>query len=100
MPDRRSESDDRAEWAKAWGISSQIVTMCLELVGPPLLGFFADRRLGTFPVCLIVGTVFGFVVVGYHLMGLARSLPPPSQGNKPEDECRSTSRDSETDQHQ
>ena len=69
--------DDRSPFAIAMEWSSRITSISLELVVPVLIGHWLDRRLGTLPLCLIVGVILGFVTATLSLMRLAR--PPRSK---------------------
>lgn len=57
--------------------SARITSISLELVVPVLAGYWLDRRLGTLPLCLILGAILGFVTATLSLMRLAK--PPGSK---------------------
>ena len=79
---RRPMDDTRATWVKGYEISSQVITIALELVLPALLGFFVDRRIGIFPVITIVGLAFGLAVGTLHFVYFAKTLTgTPKEGD-------------------
>lgn len=58
---------------------SRTIAVLVVMVGPGLLGSFADHRLGTSfwtPTGLVLGTLLGT----YLLLLLARKLTPPARG--------------------
>ncbi len=65
----------RSPYAAALEWSSRITTISLELVLPPLAGYWLDQRLGTGMLLLILGAVLGFVTATFSLMRLVRSKP-------------------------
>jgi len=73
--------DTRATWVKGYEISSQVITIALELVLPALLGFFVDRRIGIFPVITIVGLAFGLAVGTLHFVYFAKTLSHTPKGS-------------------
>ena len=64
--DPRSPLSVGMEWA------SRITTLGLEFSLPAVAGHFADRRLGTAPVILLVGMTLGFALGIFHLVRIAR----------------------------
>jgi|GEM_PF-1445740 len=79
---RHSNDDTRAAWAKGYELSSQIITIALELVLPGLFGFLVDRWLGFFPVVTIVGLAFGFAAGTLHFVYFAKTLTgTPKEGD-------------------
>lgn len=76
LPDRSKNPnrDTRAMWVKGCEISSQIITIALELVLPGLLGFLADRWLRIFPVLSSLGMLFGFAAGTLHFIHFAKTL--------------------------
>lgn len=73
-PPQHSEDDTRAAWAKGYALSSQIITIALELVLPGLFGFLVDRWLGFFPIVTIVALAFGFAAGTLHFVYFAKTL--------------------------
>ena len=57
--------------AMVW--SSRITTIAMEMVLPALLGIWADRRLGTGILFLLLGVVFGFILGMWSLLKLAKT---------------------------
>ena len=68
------ENDDRSLIAKAWGWGHQATAISLEMVLPSVLGLWIDRQLGTLPVCLILGAVFGVAAGMIHLLQFVRRV--------------------------
>jgi len=66
-------SDDRSPMAVAMVWSSRITTIAMEMVLPALLGIWADRRLGTGILFLLLGVVFGFILGMWSLLKLAKT---------------------------
>ena len=60
--------------AMAW--ATRLTTFGLEMSLPPLAGWWADGRLGTEPVLLIVGGVLGLITGMMHLF---RELLPKNR---------------------
>jgi F0F1-type ATP synthase assembly protein I len=58
------------------------------------LGYFADKRFGTFPVFLLVGVVMGFAAFVLRLVRLARSIVPPEGEESAKAPERSSGRES------
>ncbi|HOA51770.1 MAG: AtpZ/AtpI family protein [Thermogutta sp.] len=71
---KRSTKDTRATWVMGYQISSQIITIALELVLPSLMGFFADRKWHTFPALTLVGVLIGFSAGTLHFVQFAKGL--------------------------
>lgn len=76
---KRSDEDTRATWVKGYAISSQVITIALELILPGLLGFFADRWLGIFPVLTVTGLFFGLTTGTVHFIHFAKTLNHPQK---------------------
>lgn len=76
-PPVKEQRDSRSPLALGLDWSSRVTTVALEMVVPALLGYWADQKLGTFVLFLIVGTSFGFIT---GLMSLLRLVRP----NKPD----------------
>ena len=66
--------DDRSPSAKAMSIVSQITTIGLMAIVPIVIGSWVDNWLGTKPIFLLVGLVFGFAAAGFQMMQLVRKL--------------------------
>ena len=65
----------------AW--TSRIMTIALEMVLPSLLGIWADRRLGTGMLFVVLGAILGFTMGMWHLLILAKAS---AQSSRPSDE--------------
>lgn len=79
MDDR---NDERSLLAKAWGWGYQTIAISLEMVVPALLGLGVDRWLGTLPLFVILGAIFGMVAGMVHLVQFARRIG--DEGNRGE----------------
>ena len=64
--------DDRSMIARAWGWGYQATSISLEMVVPGLLGLGLDRLVGTLPLFLILGVVFGMTAGMIHLVKFAK----------------------------
>ena len=69
-----SKDDQRSRIARAWGWSSQLTSIALEMVLPCIAGLWIDRQLGTVMVFLILGVVFGMTAGMIHLVQFARRI--------------------------
>ena len=69
-----SNDDDRSRIARAWGWSSQLTSIALEMVLPGIVGLWIDRQLGSVMVFLILGVVFGMTAGMIHLVQFARRI--------------------------
>jgi F0F1-type ATP synthase assembly protein I len=76
-PDSRPPLMVAMEWI------SRLTTIAVEMVIPGLIGYWIDPKLGTKPVCLILGTIAGFSLGIWHLVQLANAAQRPKDGNKP-----------------
>ncbi len=68
------EDDDRSMVAQAWGWGYQVISISLEMVVPAILGLWIDRLIGTLPLLLILGAVFGMIAGMVHLLQFAQRL--------------------------
>lgn len=63
--------DDRERPEEAMGDGYSLVaagiTFALTITGAALLGFWLDRRLGTLPLCTVIGTLVGMGMGGFWL---------------------------------
>jgi F0F1-type ATP synthase assembly protein I len=83
----RHPADDRSAIAMAWGWSSRILVIAVEMVAPGLLGYyFLDRWLGTKFLFLLIGLAIGMTGAILHLMQMTRSVSNvyKSQPRKPQ----------------
>jgi F0F1-type ATP synthase assembly protein I len=72
--------DDRSMMARGWSWGHQAMSISLEMVVPGLLGLWVDRQVGTLPLFLILGVIFGMTAGMIHLMQFARRIN--EQGSK------------------
>jgi len=77
----KNSPDDRSPLALAMGWVSRITTICLEMVLPALLGYWADQWLKTKMLFLVLGVIVGFSLGMWHLIKLAAA--PPGDGHPP-----------------
>lgn len=62
------DSDDRESHAIAYHWASRVMTICLEMVVPGVLGYLADQKLGTRFVFTLIGFSVGLVLGVVHLL--------------------------------
>ena len=62
----------------AW--TSRVTTISLEMALPGLLGHWADQKLGTGMVLLVLGVLLGLGAGMWHLMLLTKT---PGKGDRP-----------------
>lgn len=78
-----NEDDERSLIAKAWGVGYQATSISLEMVVPGLVGLWVDRLVGTLPLFLILGVIFGMTAGMMHLVQFAKRVSgekkPPSR---------------------
>ncbi|KKK71859.1 hypothetical protein LCGC14_2909700 [marine sediment metagenome] len=77
--------DDRSPLAMAMAWTSRIMTIAVEMVLPSLLGIWADRRLGTGMLFVVLGAILGFTMGMWHLLILAKASSQ-SKSSRPSDE--------------
>jgi hypothetical protein len=78
-------SDDRSPWALAMEWSSRMTAIAMEMVLPPLGGYWLDHKVGTrLPVFLIVGVVLGFTVSMIQLCKLAQAATQDRRDHRKE----------------
>ena len=65
--------------------TSRITSISLELIVPPLVGFWLDRRLGTRLLFLIVGVLLGFLTATLSLVQLTKKPPDGNLRNNIEE---------------
>lgn len=70
----RPKDDDRSLIARAWGWSTQVTAIALEMVVPGVVGLWIDRLLGTVMVFLVLGVIFGMTAGLMHLVQFARRI--------------------------
>lgn len=67
--------------ARAYQVSSRVVSIAMAMFIPGFLGYWADSALGTTPILLLIGFVFGFA---YGLWRLANyGKPRPGEAEEP-----------------
>ena len=72
--------------AKGWSLGSQAISISLEMVVPGMLGLWVDRFVGTLPLFLILGVLFGMTAGIIHLLQFAKrigekGMPPGRDGD-------------------
>lgn len=66
--------DDRSPTAKALSVVSQITTIACVAALPFMGGYALDGWLGTKPVFVLIGGLFGMVAAGFQLTRLVKHL--------------------------
>ena len=79
LTDSRSSRDSVIRSA---AVASQVISIALEMVFPPLGGFWLDQRWGLTPWLLILGLVLGLLTAGYHGTALMKRLDRESRRSK------------------
>jgi F0F1-type ATP synthase assembly protein I len=64
--------DDLDSYARAMVWVSRITSIAVMMVLPGAVGYWADMRIGTKPVFLILGVILGFVGGMWQLIGLTK----------------------------
>jgi F0F1-type ATP synthase assembly protein I len=78
--------DDRTRLARAYHRATQVATIAIGMVIPPIVGHFADEKWGTKVLFTILGAVLGLAYGIWHLMKLAGSANnqrPPGADHEP-----------------
>lgn len=68
-----SPPDDRSPVAVASAWASRIITVCLEMVLPGVIGYWLDHRLGTIAVFTFLGFGGGLALGLWQLLRMTRS---------------------------
>lgn len=71
----------RSVLAVGYDWASRISAVGFEFGLPPLGGAFLDRRLGTSPLCILLGAVLGFVLGMMHILRFAKEVAPRAPGD-------------------
>ena len=72
--------DDRSAIAHAYAWASRIVSICLEMVVPGLVGLWIDRSLGTKVLFTFAGFGLGFTLGMIQLVRITRTLNSGEEG--------------------
>jgi len=62
---------------------ARVTTIALEMALPPLAGHWADGKLGTEPVLIVVGAVLGLTCGIWHLARMTQPTPHDSNDHLP-----------------
>ncbi len=65
-------SQRRSPVAEAIALASRITGIAAEMAVPPLLGYWADQKLGTKVLLLVVGAALGFTLGLWQLLQLTK----------------------------
>lgn len=68
-----NQSDDRASHAIAYQWASRVMTICIEMVVPGVIGYLIDRQLGIRVVFTAIGFGIGLVMGIVHLLRITDS---------------------------
>lgn len=74
--------DDRAPYAKAYGLASRGVSVALGMVVPGLVGYLVDQRLGTRAAFTLLGFVAGVSFGIWQLLQMGKSQMGKSKPNR------------------
>jgi F0F1-type ATP synthase assembly protein I len=83
--------DDRSPMAIAMSKVSEIITICLMMILPALIGYWLDQKLNTVLLLTIAGLAIGLVGAIYQLRRLVASLNRGVQSRKTDDSDESGS---------
>jgi F0F1-type ATP synthase assembly protein I len=72
-------NDDRSMIAKGWSWGQQAMAISLEMVVPGMIGLWIDRLIGTLPLFLILGVIFGMTAGMIHLVQFAKRISKNGQ---------------------
>lgn len=67
---------------RGFQISNKILSNCLGLIIPVIIGYFVDQRLGTTPALVLIGSVIGMVIGGFQLYSLVQFLDQLNKAKK------------------
>lgn len=76
-PVKRPEDDTSREMGDGYALLTVGITFALTLTGCVLLGFWADRRLGTTPLLTVAGTLLGMALGGFWMYQRVRRQSKP-----------------------
>lgn len=68
------DADDRSTTAKAYEWATRIMTICLEMVVPGLVGVWVDGRLGTKVLFALLGFGGGLSLGIWHVIQMSQGL--------------------------
>jgi hypothetical protein len=68
-----NEFDDRDPISKGYAWSVIVSSIGMEMVVPPLIGLWIDRKCGTIVLFTILGAVLGMVCAISQLVGLGKN---------------------------
>jgi F0F1-type ATP synthase assembly protein I len=77
-----TSSDDRAPYAKAYGLASRGVSVALGMVVPGLVGYLVDQRLGTRVAFTLMGFVAGVSFGIWQLLQMGKNQIGKSEPNR------------------
>ena len=66
--------DDRSAVAKGLDVAGRVTTMSITMALPAGLGYLIDQRLGTDPIFIVIGALFGMASGFWLLLKLVRTL--------------------------
>ncbi len=64
---RQNDDETARGMGQGYALLTIGITFALTLTGAVLAGLWADRRLGTTPLFLVLGTVFGMAMGGFWM---------------------------------
>ena len=75
--------DDRSSIAKGMSRGSEIVSVCMMMIIPALIGYFVDQKIGTRFLLTILGFVFGMSAAVWQLMKIVKAISEEPSGFQP-----------------
>ena len=93
---------DQESVARGYAWANRITTISLEMVLPPLGGYWLDGKFGTLPLFTILGLILGFSTALWHLVKITRqqnqfkSQPNSKSDSKSSEDSLTTSTENQT----
>ncbi len=75
--------ESRSKFAVGMDWATRATSIGLEFVIPALLGAYLDEKIGSSPLCVLLGAFLGFGIGMIHILQIAREGTGESPLNKP-----------------
>jgi F0F1-type ATP synthase assembly protein I len=72
VPLEREERETRQPWAVGFAWAYRLMSVAFQFTVPALLGYLADRWIGSLPWFTLLGAILGFVIGMLELIAIAR----------------------------